>query len=93
VRPFGFGNRTFDDHVIDLSVIVSLLPFVVGVSVGASGNGENCAVGGEVVSLLRRLADLQRKWWSWIGFWLVLLVSVFRHWIVICETGGGYVMC
>jgi hypothetical protein len=50
-------------------------------------------VGGEVVSLLRRLVDSQRKWWSWIGFWLVLLVSVVWHWIVICGTGGGYVMC
>jgi hypothetical protein len=55
--PFGFDNRTFDD-VIDLSVIVSLLPFIVKVGVGVSDDGEDCAMGGKVVHLLRRLTDL-----------------------------------
>jgi hypothetical protein len=58
VVPFGFSNRTFDGYMIDLSVIVSLLPFIVEVGVGASGDGEDCAMGGKVVGLLRRLSDL-----------------------------------
>jgi hypothetical protein len=56
--PFGLGDGVFDDNVIDLSVIVSLLPLVIKIGVGASGNCENCVVGGETVSLLRRLTDL-----------------------------------
>jgi hypothetical protein len=55
--PFGFDNRTFNG-VIDLSVIVSLLPFIVKVGVGVSDDGEDCAMGGKVVHLLRRLMDL-----------------------------------
>jgi hypothetical protein len=37
--PFGFGDRTFDGYMIDLFVVVSLLPFIVKVSVGTSGDG------------------------------------------------------
>jgi hypothetical protein len=58
VRPFGFGDRTFDKHMIDLLVIVSMLPLVLKVDIGASGDGENCAMGGKVVTLLQRLTDL-----------------------------------
>jgi hypothetical protein len=56
--PFGLGDGVFDDNVIDLSVIVSSLPLVTKIGVGASGNGENYSVGGEVVGLLWRLTDL-----------------------------------
>jgi hypothetical protein len=52
------GNRTFDDNVIDFSVIVSLLPLGIKISVGASGDCKACVVGGETISLLRRLMDL-----------------------------------
>jgi hypothetical protein len=58
VGPFGFGDRTFDNHMIDLSVVVSPLPLVHEVGIGASGDGENCAVGGKDVALLRRIVDL-----------------------------------
>jgi hypothetical protein len=58
VRSFGFGDRTFDDYVIDLSIAVSQLHFIVEVSVGTSGDGENCTMGGKVVGLFRRLTDL-----------------------------------
>jgi hypothetical protein len=58
VGPYGFGDRAFDGHMIDLSVVISPLPLIVKVSVGASGDGENCVVGREVVILLWRLADL-----------------------------------
>jgi hypothetical protein len=58
VTPFGFGDRTFDNHMIDLSVIVSSLPLVFEIGIGVSGDGEDCAVGGEVVALLRRFTNL-----------------------------------
>jgi hypothetical protein len=37
--PFGFGDMTFDGNMIDLFVVVSLLPFIVKVSVRTSGDG------------------------------------------------------
>jgi hypothetical protein len=77
----GLGDGAFDGNVIDLSIIVSLLPFVIEISVGAFGNCENCAMGGETVDLLQRLADLQWRWCRWVGFWLGLLVGIVWHWI------------
>jgi hypothetical protein len=47
--PFALGDGAFDGNVIDLSVIVSLLPLVIKVGVGASGNCENCAMGGKLL--------------------------------------------
>jgi hypothetical protein len=47
------GDGAFDDDVIDLSVIVSLLPFVIKISVRSSSDCENCVVGGKFVGLLR----------------------------------------
>jgi hypothetical protein len=58
MRPIGFGNRTFDGYVIDLSRVVYELPFIVKVGIGAFSDGEDSAVGGEVVDLLQRLTDL-----------------------------------
>jgi hypothetical protein len=58
VRPFGFGNRTFNGYVIDLSILVPSLPFIVEVGVGTFGDSENCTIGGKVVCLLWRLTDL-----------------------------------
>jgi hypothetical protein len=58
VGPFSFCDRTFNDHAIDLSVVVSLLPLIVEVGVRTSHDGENCTVGRKVVSLLRSLTDL-----------------------------------
>jgi hypothetical protein len=43
VGSFGFGDRTFDSHMIDLSVVLSLLPLIVKVGVRASDDGEDCA--------------------------------------------------
>jgi hypothetical protein len=59
--------------VIDFSIVVSSLPLIVKVSVETSGDGENCTMGGKVVGLLWRLADLL---WRWVGFCLVLLICV-----------------
>jgi hypothetical protein len=44
--------------MIDLLVIVHLLPFVVEVGIGASGDGDDCVMGGNIVGLLCRLTDL-----------------------------------
>jgi hypothetical protein len=57
--------------MIDLLVLVSSLPLVLEVGIGAFGDGEDCGVGGEVLALLRR----------WVGFWFVLLSCVVWHWI------------
>jgi hypothetical protein len=51
--PFGFGDRSIIDHVIDLSIVASQSPLIIKV-----GDGENCTVGGKVVGLLWRLGDL-----------------------------------
>jgi hypothetical protein len=58
VRPFGFSDRTFGDYMIDLSIVVSLFPFLVEVSVGTSSDGENCTMDEKVASLLWRLTNL-----------------------------------
>jgi hypothetical protein len=58
VVPFCFGDKTFNGHMIDLVVLVSSLPLVLEVGIGAFGDGEDCGVGGEVLALLRRLMDL-----------------------------------
>jgi hypothetical protein len=56
--PFGLGDGALNDNVIDLSVIISLLPLVIEVSVGASGDCKNCVMGGIAIDLLQGLADL-----------------------------------
>jgi hypothetical protein len=56
--PFGSGDGTFNRHMIDLSIVVSSLSLIVKVSVVASDDSEDCAVGGKVVSLLRILMNL-----------------------------------
>jgi hypothetical protein len=58
VGSFGFGDRTFDNHMIDLSVVASPLPLVVKDGIGASSDSENCVVREKVVGLMRRLTDL-----------------------------------
>jgi hypothetical protein len=64
VRPFGLGNGE------------GPLSLGVKIVVGMSGDCEDCAVGGKIVGLLRRLARLWQRWWRWIGFWVVLLAGV-----------------
>jgi hypothetical protein len=58
VGPFGLGNGAFHSYMIDLSIIVSLLPFGVEISVGTSNDCKDCTVSGKGVSLLRRLTNL-----------------------------------
>jgi hypothetical protein len=68
VGPFGLGNGTFENYIIDLSIIVSPLPLGVKIGVGTSGDCEDCVVGGKSISLLHRLVSLWQRWWRWIGF-------------------------
>jgi hypothetical protein len=56
--PFGLGDGALNDNMIDLSVIISLLPLVIEVSVGASGDCKNRVMGGIAIDLLWGLADL-----------------------------------
>jgi hypothetical protein len=58
VRPLGFDDGTFNSHVVDLSIIVSSLSLIFKVGIGASSDGEDCVVGGEIVALLQRLTSL-----------------------------------
>jgi hypothetical protein len=58
VRPHGFDDGTFNSHVVDLSIIVSSLSLIFKVGIGASGDGEDCVMGGEIVALLQRLTSL-----------------------------------
>jgi hypothetical protein len=44
--PFDSGYGAFDNDMIDLSVIVSMLSLGFKIGVGASGGCEDCAVGG-----------------------------------------------
>jgi hypothetical protein len=52
VRPFGSCDWAFDKHVVNLVIIFSLLPFVMEVQVGASGDCVDGSEGWEIVVLL-----------------------------------------
>jgi thiazole synthase ThiGH ThiG subunit len=58
MRPLGLGAGAFDDKMIDLSVVISSLPLVIEISVGASSDCKNCVMSGKAIVLLRRLIDL-----------------------------------
>jgi hypothetical protein len=79
VEPFGLGNMTFNNDVIDLPVIIVMLSLGVKIGVGTSSNCEDCAMGGKIVSLLRRLLNLRWRWRWWVGFDFDLRVGVVWH--------------
>jgi hypothetical protein len=68
VRPLCLCNGAFDGYVVYLSVIVSVLPLGVKISVGTSGNRKDCVMGWESFALLQRFLILWRRLWWWIGF-------------------------
>jgi hypothetical protein len=76
VRPFDLGNGTFDSNVIDLSVIVSALSLGIKIGVGASGDYEDRAMGGEGIGLLRRFLDLRWRLRRWVSFGFDLRVGI-----------------
>jgi hypothetical protein len=61
VGSFGLGNRTFDDDVINLAIIISVLALGLKISIGSFGDCQDCAVGVESVGLLRRFLDLWQR--------------------------------
>jgi hypothetical protein len=73
VRSLCLDYTTFNDHMIDLAVIVSSLSFVFEIGVRASSDGVYCAMGREIVALVRRLTCLQWGWQWQIGLYLVLM--------------------
>jgi hypothetical protein len=75
VEPFGLCNGTFNDDVIKLRVIITMLTLGVEVNVGTLDNCKDCTICGESVGLLRRFLDL--KWW--IGFSFDLSGDVVWH--------------
>jgi hypothetical protein len=52
VEPFGLGNGVFDSYMIYFSLIISALSLGVEISVGTSGDCEDCVVGWKGVVLL-----------------------------------------
>jgi hypothetical protein len=63
MRPLGSCDWAFDRHMVDLAVLFSLLPLILEVQVGASGDWVEGSEGWEVVALLRRIWVL--CWWRW----------------------------
>jgi hypothetical protein len=55
VRPYGFDDWDFNCQMIDLAVVVSPLPLVLKINIGASGNSMDCVIGWEIVAMLQRL--------------------------------------
>jgi hypothetical protein len=81
VEPLGLGCGAFDSDMINLSVIVSTLSLGIKISNGASGDCQDCVVGGKSVDLLRRFLDLWQKLGWWIDFGFDLGVRVVWHWV------------
>jgi hypothetical protein len=51
VGPFGLGNGDFDNYMIDLPIVVSVLSLGIKIGVATSCNCEDCVVGGEGIRL------------------------------------------
>jgi hypothetical protein len=80
VEPFGLGNGVFDSYMIYFSLIISALSLGVEISVGTSGDCEDCVVGWKGVVLLQGL-DLRWRWRRWVGFDFDLGVGVVLRWV------------
>jgi hypothetical protein len=80
VRPFGSHDETFNCYVIDLAIMLSLLPLIFEIHVGASGDGVYGSKGWEIDNLLDRLLVLLRRWrWNArLYFWLRCLGACCR---------------
>jgi hypothetical protein len=73
VQPFGSHDGTFDYDVINLVIVLSLLPLVFKIQVGASGDGVYGSEGWKIGCLLGRLLVLPQRW-RWIA-WLYFCLS------------------
>jgi hypothetical protein len=90
--PLGLGNRVFDSYTINFLVLVFAPSLGIKISVGTTGNCEDCVMGGECVRLVWRLLYLWRRWWGRVGFSLDLRIGVVWHWVCFFGTTGGYVI-
>jgi hypothetical protein len=89
VRPLGLDPGAFDNHMVDLTVIVSSLSFVFEVGIGASCDGVDCV-------MVERLLLCYRGSWIWsrggggkLGSILDWYIECIRY--VICGKGEWYV--
>jgi hypothetical protein len=62
VGPFGLGNRTFDDNMVDLAIIVLALSLGIKIGIEALNDCKDCAMSWEGFSLLLGFLDLWRRW-------------------------------
>jgi hypothetical protein len=89
----------FDDYVIYLSVIVSMLSLGVEISVGTSGNHKDYAMDWESFALLPRFLILWWRLWWWIGFIFYLRVIAWPwvgdlwSWWRICYLQSWWGVC
>jgi hypothetical protein len=74
-------DEAFDSYVIYFSVVIFALSFGIEIGVGASGNCEDCVMGGEGFRLLWGFLDLWQRWRRTVGFCLDLRISVVWHWV------------
>jgi hypothetical protein len=80
VGPFCLGNRTFDDVVVDLMIIISAMSFGFKIGIGASSDCADHVMGWESFDLLLGFLDLWWRWWLWVGFCFYLGVCVILCW-------------
>jgi hypothetical protein len=52
VRPLHLDHEAFNDHMIDLTVVIPSLSFVLEIRVGTFGDYVNCVVGVEIDALM-----------------------------------------
>jgi hypothetical protein len=81
VGPLGLRDGAFNGYMIYLPVVISVLPLGVKISVGTSGDCDDCTVGGEGIILLPELLNLWRRWRQWIVFGFNLRACVVWHWV------------
>jgi hypothetical protein len=93
VRPFGLGVGAFDNDVIDLPVIVSSLPLVVKIDVGAPVIVRIVPWVGKVLVCCRGSQICCGGGGGGLDFGLVCLLALLDVGYVIWGIGGGYVIC
>jgi hypothetical protein len=79
VGPFVLSNGAFDSYVVYFSIVISVLLLGVEISIGTSGDCEDCVMGREGIILLLVFLDLWRRWGRWVCFSFNLRVGVIWH--------------
>jgi hypothetical protein len=91
VRPLGSHDWALDCYMINLAIVLSHLPLVLGTEVGASGDGVYSSKCWKIGALLRRLLVLRWRGglFSSVYGWIVWMLVVGY---VICKGAKGYVI-